>query len=298
MQVDQFRQNIETTRASLLQAQISYQNTLDSFKAGTIGLPPDTDIALDDAMIQQFRFLDPDTVSVQRSTEELVRTVGDLPEEPALADLYKAVETLTTLRSRLADQFASAHSDMEKLDASVPERERTMNADERKQFIEERNKLNENLTDVETRFNDTEGVLQNLEAGVRAGDARAIDQIVALGVGLSGLTQELALVKARARLEAVTIPTIELSSERALEIARANRLDWMNNRASLVDQWRLITYNANQLKAGMNLTFSGDIGTVNNKSFAFNGKNGNLRVGVQFDTPFARRASAMTIARR
>ena len=36
----------------------------------------------------------------------------------------------------------------------------------------------------------------------------------------------------------------------AFEVARANRLDWMNIRAALVDQWRLIQFNAMALLAG------------------------------------------------
>ncbi len=290
VQVDQFRQNIETTRANLLSAQISYQNSLDSFKAGTIGLPPDTAIELDDSMLAQFQFLDPDTIAVQRMIDEFVRVVGDLPEEPSPAELAKAAETLAALRERLAGQFQSAHGDMEKLTAAVPEREKQMTERQRQDFEQERQKLTESLRDVETRFNDTEGVLQNLHANLAAGaGGEAIDQIVALGVGLSGLTQELALVKARTRLETVTIPHVDLDSEKALCIARANRLDWMNNRASLVDQWRLITWNANQLKAGLDLTFDGNMGTVGNNGVAFNGKDGNLRVGLAFDAPFTRR---------
>ena len=49
-----------------------------------------------------------------------------------------------------------------------------------------------------------------------------------------------------------------------MDIARANRLDWMNNRMGVVDTWRLIYYNANQLKSGLNLTFSGALNTTNN----------------------------------
>jgi hypothetical protein len=219
-----------------------------------------------------------------------VRIVGDLPEEPSPVDLHRAGETLVELRKRLAGQFESARRDMERLDAAVPEREKRMNDAQKKEFAEQRRRLTESMEDVEQRFADTEGVLQNLQASLAAGaGGEVVDRIVALGVGLSGLTQELALVKARARLETVTVPHIELEAERALDIARANRLDWMNNRASLVDQWRLITYNANLLKAGLDLTFSGDMGTVNNQAFAFNGRDGNLRVGVRFDAPFTRR---------
>jgi outer membrane protein TolC len=291
VQVDQFRQNIETTRANLLQSQIGYQNALDSFKVGTLGLPPDTDIELDDQMLEQFQFLDPNTVSVQQMIDRFVRTIGDLPEEPTREQLASAVEAISGLRERLGERFQSAHSDMEAMDAAVPEREERMSAEERATFADQRDRMKDRLEDVETRFTDTEGVLQNVRnslAGDTAG-SQVLDRLVSLGVALSGLTQELALVRARARLEAVTIPHIELESDRALEIARANRLDWMNNRASLVDQWRLITYNANLLKAGLNLTFDGDVGTVGNNPVNFSGRNGSLRVGVRFDAPFARR---------
>jgi hypothetical protein len=290
VQVDQFRQNIETTRASLLSAQVGYQNSLDAFKASTLGLAPDTKIELDETMLEQFQFLDPDTVGVQRMIDEFVRIVGELPEEPSRPDMVKAGQTLVELRARLAGQFESARSDMQKLEAAIPERERTMNETERRAFEDERRKLEGNMSDVENRFADTEGVLQNVQASLAAGaGGEVIDEIVALGVGLSGLTQELALIKARTRLETVTIPHVELDGARALDIARANRLDWMNNRASLVDQWRLITYNANLLKAGLDLTFDGNIGTVGNNGVAFNGKDGAMRVGVAFDAPFTRR---------
>ncbi len=35
--------------------------------------------------------------------------------------------------------------------------------------------------------------------------------------------------------------------------------------------------------------FDGDMGTVGDNGFAFNGKNGNMRVGMRFDAPFTRR---------
>jgi hypothetical protein len=104
------------------------------------------------------------------------------------------------------------------------------------------------------------------------------------------LAQSLADVENRfQQTEAVTIPYITLASDRALDIARANRLDWMNNRAALVDQWRLIAFNANALKAGLDVFFTGDLGTVGNNSVAFNGQNGSMRVGMRFDAPFTRR---------
>jgi hypothetical protein len=57
----------------------------------------------------------------------------------------------------------------------------------------------------------------------------------------------------------------------------------------LVDQWRLIAFNANALRAGLDVFFEGDLGNVGNNPVAFNGQNGSLRVGMRFDAPFTRR---------
>jgi outer membrane protein TolC len=79
-----------------------------------------------------------------------------------------------------------------------------------------------------------------------------------------------------------------LDPEDALDIARANRLDWMNNRADLVDQWRLIQFNADRLQAVLNVTLSGDISTTGDNPLRFRAPTGNLRAGLQFDGPFTR----------
>ena len=52
----------------------------------------------------------------------------------------------------------------------------------------------------------------------------------------------MSLIQARARLETIVVDPIELDSRDALNIARVNRLDYMNNRAALVDSWRLIEF--------------------------------------------------------
>src|SRR5262245_2864647 len=86
----------------------------------------------------------------------------------------------------------------------------------------------------------------------------------------------------------ITVEPIDLTPELALEIARESRLDWMNNRAALVDTWRLIEFNANALKSDLTLRFSGDIGTLGNNAVKFRGETGTLRAGLEFDGPFTR----------
>jgi hypothetical protein len=68
----------------------------------------------------------------------------------------------------------------------------------------------------------------------------------------------------------------------------------MNARASLVDSWRLIYFNANDLLSDLDLVFSGDIGNVGDNPFDFRSSRGRLQVGLEFDAPLTRLAERNT----
>ncbi|HZN35846.1 MAG TPA: TolC family protein [Pirellulaceae bacterium] len=105
---------------------------------------------------------------------------------------------------------------------------------------------------------------------------------------------ELQLLQALARTESVELGEIDLGAEQALELARKYRRDWMNARASLVDSWRLIQFNADQLQSTLDLFFSGDVLNITDNPFRLRGTTGRLRVGVQFDAPITRLAERNT----
>jgi hypothetical protein len=105
---------------------------------------------------------------------------------------------------------------------------------------------------------------------------------------LSFLLFQLSLAEARTRLELVSLVPVDMAPEEALQIARENRLDWMNARAALVDHWRQIKIRANALRSDLNVVFNGDISTTDNNPLRFRGTTGRLRVGVQFDAPLTR----------
>ena len=114
------------------------------------------------------------------------------------------------------------------------------------------------------------------------------DKVVALVSEISGAVDEMSLIQARARVEAIGVTPEQLDPDMAFEIARANRLDWMNTRAALVDQWRLIQYNAVKLLADLDLKLEGDISTTGNNAARFRAPTGSLSAGVQFDPPLTR----------
>jgi outer membrane protein TolC len=107
-------------------------------------------------------------------------------------------------------------------------------------------------------------------------------------VDLSSDVLELSLIQARARAESVTLLPVDLDPAEALLIASRNRFDWMNAKVGLVDTWRLIEFNANDLLSELNLVFSGDVRNVGDNPLDFRASTGRLRVGAQFDAPLTR----------
>jgi hypothetical protein len=116
----------------------------------------------------------------------------------------------------------------------------------------------------------------------------AIFAIPGLLANLNSDLLDLSLVQARARSDSIDLVPVDLDMNWALRIAAANRRDWMNARASLVDTWRSIAFVANDLEGFLNIVADGDIRTKDNNPLDFRSSKGTLRVGLEFDAPFTR----------
>ena len=98
----------------------------------------------------------------------------------------------------------------------------------------------------------------------------------------------LQVLQARARIESVVLPPVDILPEEAGEIARINRLDWMNTRAGLVDTWRAIEVVADNLESSLDVVFSGDLTNATDNPLSLRGKAGRLRTSLQWDSPLTR----------
>ncbi|MBI1903329.1 MAG: hypothetical protein HYS13_19685 [Planctomycetia bacterium] len=138
---------------------------------------------------------------------------------------------------------------------------------------------------------------QRLEPAARAlylqGVQPAVDSFARLRQRVYQLADDgsdLGIIEARARLEAIVMPPVRVDEDLAVCLARHHRLDWMNARGAVVDSWRLIEFNADDLESDLDVVFSGDLGTINDDPFRFRSPTGQLRVGLQFDSPTTRLA--------
>jgi hypothetical protein len=105
---------------------------------------------------------------------------------------------------------------------------------------------------------------------------------------------ELQLLQAVVRTEAIDLQEVDIRADRALEVARKYRRDWMNTRARLVDFWRRLQFNANQLQAGLDVVFNGSISNIGDNPFHLRTDAGALQAGVRFDAPITRMSERNT----
>lgn len=287
VQVDQFRQNIETERATLLQSQNGLSNAMEDYLVGTLGLPPDVPVTLDDSMIEQFQLVDPDVTDLQTRVSDVQRKLGELPEQPTRRQLAPVYQQARSLWEELGEQFKQVEQDIARMDDRTAVREQRMTDEELSMFEKDRQRLREAFDALRQRYQ--QELIGPLQEGLTPEQLQTTVQELVVSMGnCYRLVGETMLIQARARLEAVYVEPIELDPEDAFRIALTNRLDVMNNRAALVDSWRLIQFNADALQSGLDIVFDGDLSTARNNPVSFRAPTGNLRVGLQFDAPFTR----------
>ncbi len=288
-QVDLFRQSIETSKATIIQARILLENQKDGFKQGVLGLPPDLPMVFDDPLIKQFQLIDPRLNDLQAKLADFIERTGAMSGQPSQEEITQMTGDLTALAGEVGAALPTMRGDLRLLESRSSERTRKMTAVEKQEFLNEKQRLLDRAAQLETRFGQLEVTRDEIaEAAQESNPDELINSTVGLTNELAGLAQEVALVRASARLESIVIRPIELSTVDALQIARAHRLDWMNLRSAVVDQWRLICFNANSLRSVLNLTVNGSLATVGNNPIKFEANNGEITLGVQFAPPLTR----------
>lgn len=289
IQVDNLRQAVETEKANLLQAQNSFQSTLDNYKVNTMGLPPDLPVALDDSLIRQFQFLDPRATAISRSVTALQSNVGTLPAQPSPEQLKSAVSDARGIEQRLETHFGLIDDDYRTLDERSPTRLLAMTPEEVTQFRLDMEQERDKLAQIKQRFAAYSAGMDSIAERIGADPPEESLRKVVEWIGdFDRLVEEASLVQARARLESIILEPVKLDPHQALNVALANRLDVMNSRAALVDSWRLIAYNADALQSDVTVTLGGDMTTTGDNPVKFRAPTGSLRASLQIDPPFTR----------
>jgi hypothetical protein len=285
-QVDQFRQSIETQKATLLQAENGLKDSLEGFKITALGLPPDVPITLEDEFIEPFQLIDESTNKLQDDINDQQLALGELAE-PDIQSIQQVLQDAAQLEADFEHSFATVDENLTALEEATSKREADRTPEEVAAFQRDKTELAEDLQELNARFSQLQEQRREIEQGGGTGRQTA-DQMVIWLRNMLGVAQELSLVQARAKLEAVAVEAIDMDADRAFQIALQNRFDIMNNRASLVDTWRLIQFNADALQSNLDVFIEGDMQTVGNNSLKFRSPASTVRAGLRFDAPFTR----------
>ena len=292
VQVEQFRQNIESERASLLLSKNVYLRTFDNYKRNALGLPPDTPLGLDDTLIQKFQLIADDAIAIQNQIANQQALMGALADAVGIDELDIVVKQIALIATQVGELIEAALHDIDLMHSDLQKRFNFMDDEQRAQIVLDVASLEKDASKLETDFVRVSESLAELSNGSELqGDRdprllrqRATDAMAAL----KRLAQNAILVQARARLESVSIEPIEMDADLAMSIALSNRLDFMNGRAALVDSWRLIAVSADALQSALNVVSSGTVRTDQNDPLAFRASTASLRLGLEFDAPFTR----------
>jgi hypothetical protein len=292
VQVDEFRQNIETEKASLLRAKVSLRDSLENYLINTIGLPADLPVSIDDSLVKRFQFIDRGLTELEGRASALMKEYGALPAAPSAADVQRLGRTTAGLLGDAIARVGDVEADHRKL---LGERESLLgkieDPERRKAFEEDLKTIGDAVTSLKTRLAGVGPELKKThDTQAAGGEKRSIDALVKSTRTISNMLQEASLLQARVRVNRVFVDPIRLEPDRAVEIARRNRLDWMNRRASVVDQWRLIEFNANRLLSNLSIQLDGDMGTIGDRPLNFRAPTGSLRARLVFDAPLNRKS--------
>ena len=305
-QVDLTRQALFNAQSSLLAQVKSHDDRMDAYKV-QLGLPPSLNLRFCDRLLSPFNMIDPRLTAVSEHLDALLDKIRDLALPGDQAQLSQWLEELRGVCLEVREQTLIVRQDMEQLDQAAPQRrkmlERLVLREEFRRGDVEQSEITParfefRLTRVHKGYEEVLGVLELVIKAIDRFNAQAAapdrrrrrDDLELLAFRLALTLSDLSLVQARARAETIMLVPIELDAGEALEIARANRLDWMNARAAVVDVWRQIQIQKNALRGDLNVSLSGDLGTVGNDPLRFRSTTGRLRAGVQFDAPLTRLA--------
>lgn len=292
IQVDEFRQNILTERAALLRNQVGFHDAVEFYVSNTLGLPPSLAVEIEDSLIAPFQLQDATLLEQQAQVTQLRKRLGEFAAEPTAILLKPIVADLERVFTAIASQFDMIRQEHAALVAGKADQIRSLDSEQdRRDYENEVQAVIRDLDNLRNRFAGNTALLKRIAARMATEPPGVVrDALVNLVRKASNEIQELSLIQSRIRVKRVVIPPFDLEENAALLIARENRLDWMNRRASLVDQWRLIALNANSLKGVLDVSIDGDLGTNGDNPVRFRGATGGLRARLEFDAPLNRKA--------
>jgi outer membrane protein TolC len=298
VEVDTVFQNVQSSRATLIQAETQLENQRDLYK-NELGLPAYISIKLDESQLAPFQLADPSLTELQDEVDKFLAGYRELDQAPPVAKLLGGFRSLVEYHGRAVKVAQQVRSELERWQGLIAEAPKEQDAERLKRELTSHRTLTGKLADAEKEL-----ALIGQEINKEIPKVNEKDRTVnwanlqTRSRQLIAAAGQLFVIQTQIRVYLIRLESTSYEEGSVTAEALENRLDLMNQRAQVVDAWRQIWVTASALEAGLNLIFNMTLSntprSVDKPTSAnpvdFRAFANTYQVGFNFDSPLNRYA--------
>ncbi len=297
IQVDQVFQDYQSGRIAYLAAEQSFANSLDNFKF-QLGLPPRIEIEIDETLLSPFELSDPRLDQLQLDAEQLYQDLiqylpPDAPPRDVLLEIFeryaRQLDLLKELLPRVEGELEQWQANLEQPSPFGNSEETEIDRQQQRQLMERvvtglQELRNDLKTDSDNRADQLQQVQELPLAEAWQLMSRQIGRVFREQVATLFIAQN------QIRLFLIDVIPFQLEQQAAVDMALANRLDLMNQRARVADAFRQVEVAADALESDFSMTADATIQTDPDRlnPVRFDSSANNYSIGFQLDGPLNR----------
>ncbi|MGC8639759.1 MAG: TolC family protein [Isosphaeraceae bacterium] len=302
IELNQVAYQYQLNQVNLLSLEAGLQTSLDVFKYQQLGLPPELEVRLDDAMLQQFQLNEPrlDAMRTENDARNLRLLQQEKPPRAALAaaakELQGAYDELEKYQIQVKKELRLWQTRLEaerKRGFAGPDRARLQAYYERRAELAK--KIERGLEEWEASVKDDRDKLTTFLLQV---EKLPIDDAVnairdkLINQKFRSRLSDVFAFQTRIRVFLIELKPVTVTVDQAIQIALANRLDLMNALAAVTDAWRNVEVDANALRGFLNFVYNANFASAPSHTtlFRFDSSASFQQFGFQFQAPINRRA--------
>ena len=276
----------------------SAETAADSATESSVGANAASKVKLDPALRELYLFL---LFEQTRNNVERIQAEYDRASDPQIVQppifIYLRATELIESRLSLIDLQLRYLTELKELSIDQLQRRRDRYLEVTRQIETARevlannpndDQLNELFVNSRTLLTVTEQLIRDLDEALGYDPARTNDQKDREALEVTD--RLLALVNELSGATGPSLPEVDINVDDAMLTALIQRLDMMNERGFLADDWRRMKLASDDLRSVLNLSASHSLRTDKNQPFDFDFDDSRTQLRVSLDLPFNRRS--------
>jgi len=291
---DQSFQGVLGARLSVITAEISLQNALDTYKL-KLGIPPRIPVELDASLLEALVLTDADLEALRVEVETFQRQrFAELDAPSTILELKEHFQTLRKLSERLPPLIQRAEAGLadwkrELDEAPVEDMDRDLIEQTRRTYGD----LNKQIPEITADLKRVQDAIDRHRADETETKPDKVWETLIGDINVVMVQLDAIIsIQAQTRVYRIRLPAIQLTEEQSLDFAKTNRLDLQNQLGLVTDSWRKVWVAANALRGSLNINATANVATDPSHPHPLDfASNASLySIGFQFDGPLNRLA--------